>query len=398
MFVRTLVPVIVAIMLNDVAFTHEPALDFRIKLCLNEVKPKIKELIHDFVVWQLIMQPDVEVVECANQAANVYVFRQEVIEIREHAHKRYQIIIALYDKKHLPILSRIELVDRLNRQVMIERAINLVPLMKKSIESHHVVKDPFIPSEEKRSCVPHAAEEVPDTAEIVMNKPHVNYELEFFLGMERSAQSLGRNFLSEGTQEVITRSYPMMGGGLVVRSFYPVILTTSVRGAMVPVDLLRPLMVKPYSNTIKMFDWYIEPSFNIIKNTGFNLDLGCVFSLYYFHLGLLREISDSFRSHLWHLKEGVSARIYWTFPSFLTSLGVYATFFPLVHNFAPSSVDYDANLAWQVGIYGESVLYRALALKLSFYHRGEYLFNESSPNPSIVSHGTLAYLSLVFRI
>ena len=184
----------------------------------------------------------------------------------------------------------------------------------------------------------------------------------------------------------------------MVRSLYPAILTTSLRGAVVPVDLLRPLMVKNYSNIIKMFNWYIEPSFNVIKNAGFNLDLGCIFSLYYFRLGLLGEISGLFRSHSWHLKEGVSARAYWAFPSFLTSLGVHAAFFPLIHNLAPSSINYDLNLAWQVGIYGESVLYRALALKLSFYHRGEYLFDESSPNPSIVSHGTLAYLSLVFRI
>lgn len=390
MIKRIIVAFLWVITLQNILFAQP----VQICLLVNETKPKFKELLHDFLGWQLLMMPDVELIDCEKNIFqhHHYRLRQEIREIHREAKKRYQVVLALYDSHKRTLLSQIELIDTMQRQAMLKRASALAYIIRKKIEQNEAVQDPF---EQINVSIPSITEHVTGHSQLTFIS-HAQEKRLIETGLLLGFQQIGRKSSLTG-KKILTSYFPVAGLGLDIRAANFLTIATTIQGTVFPIEFEQASVIKT-KNLIKLFALEQEILFELFSNDFFKWQAGL--SLRASYLNLSQEIfyGASLFNSSWQLEGGFLGQGIIFIDALSINIGLRGGYLPLVHNFSLEQNKPFTNFSWFFGVHLESMLMKALALRLSWIMHAHELSVSSLSKERIVGHESLAYLALIINI
>lgn len=400
-FFLSLTSMVSACFLSLWALGGENSDSTQIHLCINSQKPAHVEVFNELLEMQLLTLPHVVTGECTkNIKPSHFILRQEVTELSPpHDRDRVQVILTLYDHQNVPIMSQVEFIERMTRQSMAARARALTQSIQKAIVSHETVLDPLALPKDQSAPLPiteHVIESV--DAPILQNSRDSAHSFELFLGFQRFAQGRYANVYSRRKAMVVTKPFIFIGSRHATRVFRPIIVTNTIKVALTPFELARPIGLhsSPHEKMLKMIDVASDIALQVLSHRYVEAKISVRLAAHYLNANIHDFIPEAHLSTYWQLKQGVNAEVVGFLEIFDTSFAANVGYFPFVQNFAMNSQLPFVNFGWQFGISVESTLYRSFGLKLSLCHAGDNFVYED--NERVVSFNSVAYLGVVMRL
>lgn len=398
-------------MLCDGLFGHEHQLPNKINLCLNETKSKNRELLVDLLELQLLLLPDIETAPCQTESPGVrqHILRQEATEIFSGSQgKSLQVKSVLYDSDGVAIMGQIEFIERTSRSSMIERAKSLANRIELAIATREKAPDPFALTDLRDlnpKDTPPAKDQAAlddthlDKKTVPLSYRELLHAVELFIGMENSSQARYLGFLSTNAGHVVTKPFMVLGSSYITKALEPLIIRAALRGAAMPIELMRPLIEHQVGQRLRMLYLETDMTFLVFRHRYFDVNVGITLAALYFDSDIKKQVSNAELSTYWQMKQGLTAQGILNLEIFETCLFLQTTVFPFVQNFSLPSLWPLSNFGWLAQISAESKLYRSFGLKFLFEERGE-IFSLADPlsRQRVVSLGTLAYLGLIMHL
>jgi Trp operon repressor len=373
-------------------------------LLCSEYEGSLKGLdfFEDYLAFQLILMPSVEVGECrAPTKSFEYLLKQRIKKMpATDEGERLLVLMSLTNREQEVIWSKVEMVSNLKRKEMVQRAKSFAEEIAASIQAPKKTFDPFLVLEQQPATDEPLAVVPNDPSLRASSKitPHFRHVLGVNMGLATKTQFQMNSFFGEHREKIASKPFLIVG-----MNYHHLInklkLGTELTGSWADTEIRRPMATAHDAGrmSIRSFDINGQIEWALYQKPWAEAGLGFEAGYYYFAARLQNPHELILLSRYHSTRQGLIASTLTHFELFASSLLLTAGYFPLVQQFNQSHGTLE-NYGWKAGVMVQSALYKSFLLKLTILHSGESFSDPASVDGRIVRYQNLAYMGLVARI